>query len=391
MTSGPAPVEESFEMSGSEVGSGDIRPGEDRTGKYSVRINQPTQVAGGSGTDTTPGPLPGWGGARGVQINLDGNGNGSSRGGIDDPGELRWFQINGVEQGNLVVQVTAYNGTSTAAYQVQVIQSTDDHLDAPIFQRKLGQTLDATTIFLNHEKFQVAGTVEEREGALKFSLFREGEPITGYASTNGNPDGMNLRGFKLNENQTTEPKGLSSDDARARTRLTNGNDYIEIEWKFKSRIFQINTAGSSGIQHVDISVPPDQVPDGPLEVRERDGHIEVLHNGQVKLTLFNQTIRAGSFFTFEAAGLIAGGTPMVNPPQYFDAFIDDLVFCHDSTPNNLQVTPSLQLWFCEIPRAPLHQRVHPLIQMPAADVRPDVADLLLTGSPDFVLPDSRLR
>ena len=42
-----------------------------------------------------------------------------------------------------------------------------------------------------------------------------------------------------------------------------------------------------------------------------------------------------------------------------------------------------QLRFCHIPRAQFHQSVHPLIQMPAADVRPDVADLLLTGSPDF--------
>ncbi|MBC7821407.1 MAG: hypothetical protein IAG10_31350 [Planctomycetaceae bacterium] len=195
---------------------------------------------------------------------------------------------------------------------------------------------------LNHEKFQVSGTVEERESALKLSLFRQGEPVSGYVSTNGNPDGTNLRGFKLNANRTTEPKKLSSDDARARMRLTNGVDFIEIEWKFQSHIFRINTAGAYGVQHVDIPVPAAEVPDGPLEVRERDGNIEVLHNGQVKLTLLNQTVRAGSFFTFETDGLITGGDPVDNPPQDFDAFIDDLVFYRDPLPNTLQVTPTLK-------------------------------------------------
>lgn len=196
---------------------------------------------------------------------------------------------------------------------------------------------------INYEKFTAAGIVEEREGALKLSLFRDGLPVRGYVSTNGSPDGTNLRGFKLNANRTTELKRLSSGDTRARMRLTNGKDFIEIEWKFDSNIFRIRTGGAYGvITPVDLTVPSGEVPDGPLEVRERDGNIEVLHNGIVKLTLPNQSVRSGSFFTFETAGLLDGGQPVTSPPQYFDAFIDDLVFYYDPLPNSVQVIPTLK-------------------------------------------------
>lgn len=195
---------------------------------------------------------------------------------------------------------------------------------------------------INYDKFQVSGTAEERDGALKLSLFRQRTPVSGYASTSGNPDGINLRGFKLNANRTTEPKRLSGWDTTARMRLTNGVDFIEIDWKLDSNIFRIETAGAYGHQSVDISVPAGEVPDGPLEIRERDGNIEVLHNNTVKLTLANQTVRGGSFFTFESAGQIPGGGNPVSPPEDFDIFIDNLVFYHDPAPVDLRVTPSLK-------------------------------------------------
>ena len=37
-----------------------------------------------------------------------------------------------------------------------------------------------------------------------------------------------------------------------------------------------------------------------------------------------------------------------------------------------------------VPRRQFHQRVQPLVQMPAADVRPDVADLLLARAPNLL-------
>ena len=43
-----------------------------------------------------------------------------------------------------------------------------------------------------------------------------------------------------------------------------------------------------------------------------------------------------------------------------------------------------QVGFGDVPRTQFDQRIHPLIQVPAADVRPDVSDLLLPRSPDFL-------
>jgi hypothetical protein len=43
-----------------------------------------------------------------------------------------------------------------------------------------------------------------------------------------------------------------------------------------------------------------------------------------------------------------------------------------------------ELGLISIPSAEFDQRVHPLVQVPAADVRPDIANLLLAGAPDFL-------
>ena len=43
-----------------------------------------------------------------------------------------------------------------------------------------------------------------------------------------------------------------------------------------------------------------------------------------------------------------------------------------------------QLRFRHVPAAEFDQRIHPLVQMPATDVRPHVADLLLPCAPDFL-------
>jgi hypothetical protein len=89
---------------GSENGSGDIAPGEDPTGGFVLKIRQPDTVSNGP-----PGPLEGWGGVNGIEINLDPNGNGQSSGSIDDPADVRWFQIDGAGAGNMVVQVLPVN------------------------------------------------------------------------------------------------------------------------------------------------------------------------------------------------------------------------------------------------------------------------------------------
>lgn len=254
----------------------------------------------------------------------DPNGYGDKRMSVDD---LSFYHLVGTADDDRFAELLLDNLQGTYSTPAAAVRQVYDNFD------------DNS---LNHDKFQAVGIVEEREGALKLSLFRERTPVTGYVTTSGHPDGINLRGFKLNANRTTEPKRLSSDDARARMRLTNGNDYIEIEWKFQSHLFRIHTSGAYGVQQVDISVPSDEVQDGPLEVRERDGNIQVLHNNQVKLTLVNQTVRAGSYFTFETAGFIAGGDPVRDPPQNFDAFIDELIFYHDPAPVELRVAPALK-------------------------------------------------
>lgn len=190
-------------------------------------------------------------------------------------------------------------------------------------------------------KWHVAGTVEENGGVLKLPLFRNGQPVNGYVSTADMLGGMNLRGFKLGSNRTVEPKRLTGWDTIARMELTNGNDWIRISWDLKTNTFRIETGGAYGDYRTDIPVPDGQIPDGPLEIRERDGDIEVLHNGNVKLTLAGQTVRAGSYFTFETAGNPFGQS-MNDPPANFDAQIDSLEFYVDRPASALAVTPSLQ-------------------------------------------------
>ncbi|MCA9093139.1 MAG: cadherin domain-containing protein [Planctomycetaceae bacterium] len=194
---------------------------------------------------------------------------------------------------------------------------------------------------IDTEKFHVSGAVQERDGAIELSLFEQGNAVSGYISTNGTPDGINLRGFRVNTNRTTEPKKLTGWDTIARMRLTNGLDYIQIGWNLANNTFRIETAGAYGIHSVDIPVPAGEVPDGPVEVRERDGNIEVLHNGQIKLTLIAQTIRSGSFFTFKAAGNPYGQSTN-SPPQDFGVFLDNLEFYHEPIESGSLVTPTLQ-------------------------------------------------
>ena len=66
-------------------------------------------MPGNSGTDGPPGPLPGWGGVRGVQINLDAAGNGLSHEWIRNPGQVQWFQINGAHGGKMEIVVEGGN------------------------------------------------------------------------------------------------------------------------------------------------------------------------------------------------------------------------------------------------------------------------------------------
>jgi hypothetical protein len=84
------------------------------TGVYELHIRpyDGANAPGGSGTDGPPGPLPGWGGVRGVQITLS-NGNGSSRGSINNPGDVGWFQIDNALAGNMQVVVAGTNDDLT--------------------------------------------------------------------------------------------------------------------------------------------------------------------------------------------------------------------------------------------------------------------------------------
>ena len=190
------------------------------------------------------------------------------------------------------------------------------------------------------DRWQIVGDVEIRDGALVASLFRGGQPVTGYASTAGIPGGTNLRGFKLQSTRTSEPKQLQGWDTWARMHLTNGTDYIAIAWDLQNNQFDIDTVGAYGSHHVDIGVPAGEIPDGPLEVRERGGGIEVLHNNNVKLRIEGQTIRAGSYFTFETHGNPFGQS-MNNPPQDYVAIIDNIEFYYDRVPSEERVLPSL--------------------------------------------------
>jgi hypothetical protein len=201
---------------------------------------------------------------------------------------------------------------------------------------------------LDSTKFTTAGTVREQNSLLEIPLFIAANPVSGYVSTEGTPDGTNLRGFKLGFNRTTEPKELSGWDTVGRMRLTNGADFIEIEWNLSNNTLHMATghvgtgASAYGNYSQEVSVPAGQIPDGTMEVRERGGNIELLHDGAVKLTIPNQTVRAGSYFTFEGEGQIPGGGTPKSPPQDFVLLLDNLVLYHDPVPSNLRVTPSLK-------------------------------------------------
>jgi len=88
-----------------------VQTGLDAMGRYVVNISQPAvaDLPGNNGTDSPPGPLPGWGGVRGVTINLDGNGSGNSSWTIDSPGDVRWFQIDGAQTPYMQITVTGDN------------------------------------------------------------------------------------------------------------------------------------------------------------------------------------------------------------------------------------------------------------------------------------------
>ncbi len=193
---------------------------------------------------------------------------------------------------------------------------------------------------LDFAKWHVAGTVEEQGGRLRLPVFRNFQPVTGYVSTANTVGGTNLRGFKLNFDRSASPKNLGTWDIHTRFELTNGQDWIRIGGLHKQTFF-IETGGAYGSQRVNVTVPSAEIPDGPFEVRERDGNIEVLHNGMVKLTVPNQTVRAGSYFTFQTHGNPHGQSTN-NEPQDFEASIDNLEFYVDPVSPDIRVAPSLK-------------------------------------------------
>lgn len=193
---------------------------------------------------------------------------------------------------------------------------------------------------LNHATWHIAGTVEEADGVLRLPLFRGGQPVTGFVTTADIPAGMNLRGFRLGSNRFAEPKRLTGWDTEAAFELTNGADVIRIEWNLKEdNRYDIVTRGAYGSRTVPVRGPSNEISDGPWEVRERDESIEVLHNGNVKLTIPG-TIRAGSYFQFMTHGNPFGQS-MVEPPNNFLAMIDNLEFYHDRQPPTQRVVPVL--------------------------------------------------
>lgn len=210
---------------------------------------------------------------------------------------------------------------------------------------------------LDSAKWQRNGTVTVADGAIKLPLFLSGQAVGGYVSTNGTSDGTDLRGFRVGTSRTADPKQLGSGNGNinevARMRLTNGPDYVEVGWDLPNNMFQIQLHGAyaahpqdiqginvrqSGDKWIaDIQIPADQVADGPVEVREWNGNIEVLHNDQVQLTILHQTVCAGSFFTFEANG--DPTTP--SPPQDFSVQISEVQFYHDRPPIAPTGTPAM--------------------------------------------------
>jgi hypothetical protein len=125
-------------------------------------------------------------------------------------------------------------------------------------------------------------------------------------------------------------------------RLTNGPDWIELGWDLKTNQFKVETRGVYGNRTVNFGVPAGQIVDGGFGVREFNGNIEVLHDGQVKLTVPGKTVRAGSFFTFESNGSPPNGGTPYDPPENFEVTIDNLTFYVDPVPPDFKPAPALK-------------------------------------------------
>ena len=192
---------------------------------------------------------------------------------------------------------------------------------------------------IDFEKWHVVGDVEEKDGRLRLPLFQNHQPVQGYVSTAGQPGGTDLRGFRLNFSRTTNPKNLGDWDIFTRFELSNGTDIIRFS-RLHTETLRIETWGGYGNNVVDIPVPTGQIPDGPFEVRERNGNIEVLHNRSVKLMIPNQTVRAGSYFVFRTHGDPLGHTTP-DEPEFFDAHIDNLEFYVDPTQPTMALAPAM--------------------------------------------------
>jgi hypothetical protein len=200
---------------------------------------------------------------------------------------------------------------------------------------------------VDYSKWHVTGAVNEQDGSLKLSLYRSGNAVSGYVSTAGIPGGMNLRGFRLGASRTTEPKRIGATDGHnfdtwARMRLTNGNDWIQVGWNLQHNTFQVETHGAYGERSQEFAVPVGQIVDGSFEVRETNGNIEVLHDGVVQLLVAGQTVRAGSFFTFESNGNPPNGGTPYDAPANFDVIIDNLWFYVDPVQPDLNLAPALK-------------------------------------------------
>ncbi len=193
---------------------------------------------------------------------------------------------------------------------------------------------------INQDKWHIVGAVQESDGSLKLGLFEGSQPVQGYVSTANISGGTNLRGFKLNFTRTTEPKNIGAWDARTRFELTNGVDFIRIA-NLHKQTWNVETSGAYGNNNVEFSVPPDQIPDGPYELRETHGDVEILHNNHVVLTIPGQTVRAGSFFQFETHGNPFGQSMPGGPPQDYTASIDDVIFYVDPVAPEISPPPAL--------------------------------------------------
>lgn len=153
---------------------------------------------------------------------------------------------------------------------------------------------------IDFSKWQIAGIVEEGSeaggnGLLRVGMFRGGQPVSGFATTAGMTGGTNLRGFKLGSNRSTSPKTITGWETNAWVELTNGTDFLRIRWTMVRNSFTFESGGAYGQHSFEEFVPSAEIPDGPIEVRERDGMIEFLHNGQVRLA-FPGSVRARSYF-----------------------------------------------------------------------------------------------